>query len=253
MTDTSAAGPSRIIEICIETIDEALQAVEAGATRLEVCACMTEAGTTPSRGLIEAVVERAGVPVFVMIRPRGGDFHFNEDELDVMCRDIASARAAGAHGIVSGALEAGGAIDHASTRELVGAAGPLPFTFHRAFDLVPDLPEALAVLRTLGVSRILTSGGASSALVGGDVIAGLMQRAGTSMTIIAGGGVRAGHVAELVRRTGVNEVHARPTRIGSKGQVIRDVRFGGLTPGTPRSELDAAAVRALAIAVAKIS
>lgn len=238
--------PSRVLEVCIETIDEALQAVQAGATRLELCACMSEAGTTPSRGLIEAVLERTRVPVFVMIRPRGGDFHFTEDDLDVMCRDIASARAAGAHGIVSGALEPGGAIDFATTRQLVETAGPLPFTFHRAIDLAPDLPQALEVLRTLGVRRVLTSGGASSALVGADAIASLVRQAGATMSIIAGGSVRAAHVAELIRRTAVTEVHARPTRLTGESHVARDVLLGGSRPGMPRSELDAEAVRALA-------
>ena len=231
---------------------EAVQAAEAGATRLEVCACMSEAGTTPSIGLITAVVERVNVPAFVMIRPRGGDFMFDESELDVMRRDIAAAKSAGAKGIVSGVLETGCAIDREATKSLVDAAGPLPFTFHRAFDLAPELERALDVLRSIGVNRVLTSGGASSAMVGADAIARLSRRAGAALTIVAGGGVRADHVAELVQRSGVTEVHARPTRVRSaSARSVREVRFGTSTPGSGRAELDPDAVRALVRALAE--
>ena len=225
---------------------EALQAVAAGAGRLEVCSSMAESGTTPSIGLVSAVLDKANVPVFVMIRPRGGDFTFDEHELDVMQRDIEALKNAGAHGIVSGVLEPGGTIDRDATKSLVDAAAPLPFTFHRAFDLAPELELALAVLRSIGVRRILTSGGASSALVGADAIARLARQTGNAMTLIAGGGVRSAHVAELIERSGVSEVHARPTRKRS-GSVFgrREVQFGSMIPVPDRAELYSAAVVAL--------
>jgi copper homeostasis protein len=240
-----------LLEICVETLTEAIQAAEAGATRLEICACMSEAGTTPSIGLITAIVERVNVPAFVMIRPRGGDFMFDASELDVMRRDIDAAKRAGAKGIVSGALETGCAIDPEATKSLVDAAGPLPFTFHRAFDLTPELERAIDVLRSIGVNRVLTSGGASSAIVGAGAIARLSRRAGAAMTIVAGGGIRADHVAELVQLAGVTEVHARPTRARSASvRSVREVRFGPSASGSGRAELDPDAVRALVRALA---
>ena len=242
-----------LLEACVETLTEAIQAADAGASRLEVCGCMSEAGTTPSIGLVSAIVDRVGIPAFVMIRPRGGDFSFNENELEVMRRDIEAVKNAGAHGIVSGALEPGGAIDRDATLSLVEAAAPLPFTFHRAFDLVPGLEMALEVLMSIGVRRVLTSGGASSAIVGADAIARLQRRAGSAMTMIAGGGVRAAHAAELVRVSGVSEVHARPTRRRSiLSQTPRDIRFGSNVPVSERNELDPDAVRALARALVSI-
>jgi len=246
-SDKQSSPVSALLEICVETLPEALQAVAAGAGRLEVCSSMAESGTTPSIGLVSAILERVNVPAFVMIRPRGGDFTFDDHELDVMRRDIEAAKGAGAHGIVSGALEPGGFINREATQALLEAAAPLPFTFHRAFDLAPELEEALAVLRSIGVDRVLTSGGASSAMVGADAIAKLSRQTGNSMRLIAGGGVRAAHVAELIQVSGVTEVHARPTRRRSGNSFARrEVQFGSAIPVPERSELDPDAVRALA-------
>lgn len=245
----SSQAATPLLEVCVETLPEALLAAEAGAGRLEVCACLSEAGTTPSIGLVTAILERVNVPAFVMIRPRGGDFKFDEYELDVMRRDIEAAKRAGAHGIVSGVLVTGGAVDKEATKSLVDAADPLPFTFHRAFDLAPELEFAVEILQSVGVARILTSGGASTAMVGADAIARLARLAGEAMTIVAGGGVRAAHVAELVRIAGVTEVHARPVRSRANAPG-RDVRFGSTIPSTERNELDPDAVRALVRALA---
>lgn len=235
-----------MVEVCVETLDEAIVAAEAGATRLEVCACLGEAGTTPSIGLVDAILERVGVPAFVMIRPRGGDFAFDDGELDVMRRDIEAAKRSGAHGIVSGALESTGGINREATQALIDAAAPLPFTFHRAFDLAPELERALDVLRSIGVHRVLTSGGASSAMVGADAIARLGRRGQGAITMVAGGGVRADHAAELIRVSGVTEIHARPTRVRSNALYAkREIRFGSNLPGGERRELDPEGVRAL--------
>lgn len=234
-----------LLEVCVETIDEAIAAADAGAGRLEVCACMSEAGTTPSVGLVSAVLDRVLIPVFVMIRPRGGDFMYSDNELDVMRRDIEAMKRIGVHGVVSGVLEESRAIDREATRGLVEAAAPLPFTFHRAFDLTPELERSLAVLRVLGVQRVLTSGGASTAIVGADAIARLARQGGQTQ-MVAGGGVRAAHAAELVRTSGVSEVHARPTRPRhDRSEPTRDLRFGVNDPGVGRTMLDAEAVRAL--------
>lgn len=238
--------PLPLLEVCVETLPEAIQAVVAGANRLEVCAAMSESGTTPSIGLLSAILERVNVPVFAMIRPRGGDFTYDENDLDVMRRDIEAAKLAGVHGVVSGVLEAGGFIDGDATRALVDAAAPLPFTFHRAFDLAPELERALGVLRAIGVRRVLTSGGASSARVGADAISKLGRQTGDSLTLIAGGGVRAAHVCELLRVSGVREVHARPTKQRTGAAFARrEVQFGAALPASERTELDPLGVRAL--------
>ena len=209
-----------LLEVCVETLPEALQAVAAGADRLEVCAAMSESGTTPSIGLVEAILEHVKVPVFVMIRPRGGDFLYSAGEIDVMLRDIEAARASGAHGIVSGALDANGTIDQEGTEALLEAAAPLPFTFHRAFDMTRDLDESLDVLMAIGASRVLTSGGAETALAGVPVLSRLCVRAGQRLVIIAGGGVRSPHIAAIAANTGVREFH-----IGARKLVQTRMRY----------------------------
>jgi copper homeostasis protein len=241
-----------LLEVCVETIDEAIAAADAGAGRLEVCACMSEAGTAPSVGLVGTILESVSIPAFVMIRPRGGDFTYSDNDLEVMRRDIDAMKGIGAHGIVSGVLESTGIVDREATRSLIEVARPLPFTFHRAFDLVPELGQALEVLRTLGVQRVLTSGGASTALVGADAIARLALKGGQT-TMVAGGGVRAAHAAELVRASGVTEVHARPTRPRRDPSArTRVLSFGANDPGADRMELDPDAVRALVRALESV-
>jgi copper homeostasis protein len=153
----------------------------------------------------------------------------------------------GAHGVVTGVLETSGCVDREATQLLLEATAPLPLTFHRAFDLTPELENSLSLLRSLGVQRILTSGGASTALVGAGAIDRLRRQAGPGTTLIAGGGVRAGHVVELVEASGVTEVHARPTKRRSRTSFpTRDIVFGATIPVPERSELDPEGVAALA-------
>ena len=147
-----------------------------------------------------------------MIRPHGGDFVYSDDEIAAMKHDIADVSKMGVSGIVTGVLTPDARVDIERTRTLVTAASGLPVTFHRAFDSAQDLPHALEQLIDLGVRRILTSGGASSALQGAPVIAALVSHARDRIAIIAGGGVRDHNVRELVARTEVREVHARQVR-----------------------------------------
>lgn len=208
-------APSRprvLIEACIDSTADAAAAERAGAGRLELCGGLLEGGTTPSLGLVRAVVARAGVPVVAMIRPRGGDFLYSAGEIEVMLRDIEAAKAAGVHGIAGGALHANGAVDEDGTEALLEAAAPLPFTFHRAFDMTRDLDEALDACLALGIARVLTSGGSATALAGAAVIGRLVDKAGARLTVIAAGGVRADHIRRLVEATGVREVHLGPRR-----------------------------------------
>ena len=200
---------SALVEAAVESLDDALSAVAGGAGRLELCARLDVGGTTPDLALIECVVREARVPVLAMIRPRGGDFVHSSAELARMHADVRDALRAGAAGVVLGALDATSRVDVAATASLVRAAGGAPVTFHRAIDDTPDALEALDVLIELGVARVLTSGGAPTALDGADVLAALVQRAGDRVTIVAGGGVRGGNARLVVERTGVRELHAR--------------------------------------------
>jgi copper homeostasis protein len=198
-----------IVEACVDSVQGALAGERAGAERLELCANLVEGGTTPSAGMMRATVRCTRLPVFVMVRPRGGDFVYDAAEIEVMLRDVEGAKGCDVHGIVSGALNPNGTIDEDGTAALIEAAHPLPFTFHRAFDLTRDLDESLDTLQALGVQRVLTSGGAATALDGSAAIAKLVRRAGNRIIVIAGGGIRGENVARVVEVTGVSEVHMR--------------------------------------------
>lgn len=198
-----------LVEACVTTVREAVASAAAGALRLELCIDLEEGGLTPPPDLVREVVRAAPVPVFAMVRPRPGDFVYSRREIDRALRDVAAMREVGAAGIVTGALRTDGSVDADALHRLVGAAGPVPVTFHRAFDAVADPAGALEALVDAGVRRVLTSGGSDSAIHGTDALAGLVQRARGRIAVMAGGQVRAGHVLELVAGTGVAEVHAR--------------------------------------------
>jgi len=215
-----------LVEAAVETLDSALAAERAGADRIELCDNLGEGGTTPDGELVAAIVERIRLPVFVLIRPRAGDFVYSESEFDVMIRDIELTRTMGIAGIVTGALDASGDVDVKRTRSLVKAAGGLPVTFHRAIDSAADLPAALDEVIDAGVSRVLTSGGAPTAREGMDVIAALVKQARERVSVIAGGGIREHNVREVIARTGAHEVH---------GRLIDEAQMRGLVNAVRRS------------------
>lgn len=204
---------SVLLEACIDSVADGLAAERAGAGRVELCANLLEGGTTPSIGLVRMVTAHLEIPVFAIIRPRGGDCCYSAEDIEVMLKDIEAAKAAGVHGIVSGALHPNGVVDEDGTEALLEAAAPLPFTFHRAFDQVRDHDEALDTCMALGVSRILTSGGMPTALDAADTLQRLRQRAGSRLVIMAGGGIRASNIRAVIERTGVREVHLGPRRV----------------------------------------
>jgi len=181
----------------------------AGADRIELCAALDLGGTTPPMEDVVACVERAGLPVHVMIRPRGGDFVYDAAEFTLMLRDVERARVTGAAALVLGVLDGEGGIDVARTRELVECARPLPVTFHRAFDATSDLQAALDAVIATGAARLLTSGGAATAAEGIAPLARLVESAGSGLEVMAGGGVRAPNVRRIVTETAVRAVHAR--------------------------------------------
>lgn len=237
------------MEAAVETLISAVSAERAGVDRLELCSALSEGGLTPSAGLIASVLERVRIPVFIMVRGRGGHFVCSDDELQVMRRDVEHARAAGAAGIVTGVLRPDFTIDTGRMRQLVDAAGDLPVTFHRAFDLTTDPDAALDRLIGAGVRRVLTSGRAASALDGADTIARLVGRAAGRITVVAGGGVRADNVLEIVTRTRVAEVHTGVSRVTGEGHWPSDpgirIRKAPLADDGAWSEADEDGMRRL--------
>lgn len=195
-------------EICIDSVEGAIAAERAGAHRVELCAALFEGGITPSLGTIHATLAAvSAIRVHVIVRPRGGDFIFTPQEVAAMEYDVAAAREAGAHGIVIGALTPEGEIDRPVTERLIAAAGGLPITFHRAFDMTADPFAALETLIELGVHRVLTSGQDVSVLEGAPLIAELVRKAGDRIIVLPGGGITERNVARIVEATGVSELH----------------------------------------------
>lgn len=190
-------------------MEAAVAAERAGAQRLELCARLDLGGTTPSLALIENVLEQIKIPVYVMVRPRGGDFVYTHDELTAMVKDIVRICRLQPAGIVTGAIGPHSQLHRSDVLQLRDATGDLPITFHRAFDTIAHQQGALEELIDIGIKGILTAGGASSALHGVKRIAGLVEQARERITIIAGGGVRADNLVEVIRKTGVRAVHAR--------------------------------------------
>ena len=216
-----------LVEAAVETLAAALAAERSGADRVELCANLNDGGTTPSIELIATVAERTRLPVFVLIRPRAGGFVYSDDEIGGMTRDIELDATLGISGIVTGALTAHNTVDIARTRRLVDAAGGLPVTFHRAFDLTVDLPNSLEQVIDAGVRRVLTSGGAATAVEGVVAIAALVAQAHGRITIVAGGGIRQHNARGVIERTGVGEIHARLVDEASMQSLVDAVRKTG--------------------------
>lgn len=195
------------IEIVVYNIESALKAQEGGADRIELCDNPAEGGTTPSYGIIEVVRQHVTLDVFVMIRPRGGDFCYSPEEFQAMKADIAQCRRLGVDGVVFGILNPDGMIDKDRCRELIEHARPLKVTCHRAFDMARDPFEALEACIAVGFDRILTSGQQEKAWQGAGLIGELVKRAGGRIAIMAGSGVNEQTVEAIVRETGVREIH----------------------------------------------
>lgn len=214
---TKGDGPI-LVEACVDSVASSLAAERGGAGRLELCDALFDGGTTPSAGMIAACKAVVSIPVFVMIRTRGGGFVYSDAERDVMRRDVIAVRELGADGVVIGGLRLDGTVDLGLVRMLVEAARELPVTFHRAFDLTPDLDASLVALADAGVQRVLTSGGAGTAADGAAALAALVRQAGSRTVVMAGGGIREDNVHKLVSISGVREVHVRLTRLTHRGE-----------------------------------
>jgi copper homeostasis protein len=197
-----------LLEISVESLEGATAAERGGADRIELCGELSLGGITPSAALMSAAREQLHLPILVMIRPRGGDFVYSDEEFAEMKRAILRAKEAGMHGVVLGILTQGRGVDIERTSELIEVAWPLPVTFHRAFDDAADLRRALEDVVQTRAARILTSGGAAGALAGAAVLAELVAAADDRIIIVPGAGTNAENVAEVLQKTGASEIHS---------------------------------------------
>jgi len=219
-----------IIEVCVDSINSALIAQSAGAYRVELCNNLLEGGTTPSLGLIDMARKHLTIKLYVLIRPRGGDFLYNDAEFEIMKSDIHQCGKIGCDGIVIGILNKDGTIDMARCRELVELAKKysMGVTFHRAFDRCVDLFQGLEDIIQLGCERILTSGGQTSAIEGAEIIAQLIQKANERICIMPGAGLTPENVAELVKKTRANEIHGTFRSQYSSQMNYKNIAFSNL-------------------------
>ena len=210
-----------ICEICVDSVAGVRAAKACGAARVELCASLLEGGITPSRGTIRQARTVCGIGLNVIIRPRGGDFLFDDDEFAAMEADIETAKAEGADGVVIGQLAADGRIDVARTRDLMARARPLAVTFHRAFDMTPDPLEALETLVELGIDRVLTSGQEASVLEGLPLIRELVEKAGQRIIVMPGGGITARNAERIVAAARPREMHFAALELAEGGMRFR--------------------------------
>jgi copper homeostasis protein len=197
-----------ILEVCVDSVESAVAAARGGAHRVELCSSLFDGGVTPSAGLITTVRQTISIGLHVMIRPRGADFCYSDDEFQIMRLDILMAKQLGADGVVLGILDLDGKVDIRRTKQLFDLAAPMRVTYHRAFDMSSDLFASLRDLQTMGVHCVLTSGGQQSAAEGAETLRRLVRASSGSTTIMAGGGIEDHNVSTLIERTGVREIHA---------------------------------------------
>lgn len=195
-----------LVEVCAYSLESCINAEKAGAGRIELCSGLGEGGTTPGTGLLALVKKYISIPVYAMIRPRGGDFVYDPYETETMYAEIEEVRKAGADGVVLGALNPDGSVDRELTASLVKAARPMGVTFHRAFDLTPDPTQALEDVIAAGADRILTSGRQANVNLGIDTLREIASRSRGRIEIMAGAGVGLSNVGMLAS-AGVDCIH----------------------------------------------
>lgn len=232
-----------VLEIAANSLASALAAQEGGASRIELCAALELGGLTPSPAQIALVRESLSIPVHVLVRPRAGDFAYGDEEHATMLADIAYCAAAGCDGVVVGTLTVDGDVDVARCRELVSAAGGLDLTFHRAIDVCRDPAAALEAVIGLGFRRVLSSGGAASAMEGSAVLRRLVEQAAGRIAVMPGAGIGAGNIGALMVATGAREFHASAKRTLPSRMRFAPTAALGMAGGETRS--DAAEVRHL--------
>jgi len=237
-----------LLEVAANSVASAFAAQEGGAGRVELCASLDEGGVTPSHGTIVLAREGLNIPLYVLIRPRAGDFVYENAEVESMLDDIAHCRELGCDGVVVGALTAEGEIDADACAMFVRAAEGMGVTFHRAFDLVPDRHEALETIIGLGFERVLTSGGMPSAVAGTPALAKLVSQAGGRIVVMPGAGIDPDNVRALREHTRAREFHASAKR--RLPSAMRRVPRDTLGMGAGETRTDTETVRAIVAALA---
>lgn len=196
------------LEVCANSFASALAAEQGGAMRVELCENMAEGGTTPSYATIKMAKERLKIEIWPIIRPRGGDFLYSDDEFELMKEDIKICNSLNCDGVVFGILLPNGEIDKKRCAELIELAKPMPVSFHRAFDMSNDLDKALEDLIDLGFVRVLTSGGAENAMNGINELAKLVRSANNRIEIMPGAGINPNNIQEVAVKTGAKNLHS---------------------------------------------
>lgn len=196
------------LEIIGFNIESCITAQEHGAARIELCDSPAEGGTTPSFGFIKAARKALQIPLYAMIRPRGGDFLYSDEEFRIMLDDVAVCKQSGCDGVVTGILDSDGAVDIRRTAELVEKAYPMGVTFHRAFDRVKDHRQALKDVIATGCERILTSGLHPNCEAGLETLKELITLANHDIIIMPGSGVKSSNIRRIIEETGATEIHS---------------------------------------------
>ncbi len=198
-----------IREKCIGSYLEAIEAQELGAERVELCDNLAEGGTTPSYGTIKMVVEKISIPTFVIIRPRGGDFFYTPEEIEIMKEDIKICKSLGVQGVVIGALNRDNTINYEAIKEMVELAKPMSVTFHKAIDELENPVPEVKKLASLGVNRILTSGTKETAVEGQDILREMVKEAGEDIIVIVAGRVTKENLKEISKLIPTKEYHGK--------------------------------------------
>jgi len=219
------------LEICVDSVESAVNAQAGGADRIELCNNLFEGGTTPSSGAISSARDNLSIDLHVIIRPRGGDFLYTDPEYDIMRRDIEICGEYGVNGIVIGILRPDGEIDVERTAKLIDLARPMTATFHRAFDMCTDPFRGLQDVISTGASRLLTSGQRNSAVEGMDLISKLVNKSGTRIIIMPGSGINESNIEKIAVNTEATEFHLSGRETTDSGMIFR--REGIIIGETP--------------------
>ena len=220
-----------LLECATDSVESALAAAAGGADRLELCANLIIGGTTPTLALYDEVRSHSDIPLFILIRPRFGDFLYTDYEANVICREIKMFQKAGAEGVVIGSLNKDGSLNVEHMKRFIDSAKDMSITLHRAFDMCADPFATLKQARELGVNTILTSGQAPSSLEGIDLYEKLIEKANGEISILAGGGIKASTIEKLLKQTSLTAFHMSGKIVVESSMVFRNPAVSMGLPG----------------------
>lgn len=224
-------GNKFLLECATDSVESALAAAKGGADRLELCANLIIGGTTPTLALYDEVRSHSDIPLFILIRPRFGDFLYTDYEANVICREIEMFQKAGAEGVVIGSLNKDGSLNAEHMKRFIDSAKDMSVTLHRAFDMCADPFETLKQAKKLGVNTILTSGQAPSSLEGIDLYEKLIEKANGEISILAGGGIKASTIEKLLKQTSLTAFHMSGKIVVESGMEFRNPAVSMGLPG----------------------